>query len=156
MLRVAAVALVQADDVHAAGEGFRRQPAHVVRLARPVQAVQRQQREMFPGTRLPVTGGHHARGGGDVEVAARGGRQARKVTRVAPAVEGHAMAAAQRRPRLEPIRHRTPPPRRSSTIWSAAKSPNCSTVASGHRTVTPRTPVSLPNPTWTRGSLLAR
>ena len=51
MLGVAAVALVQAHDVHAARERLRGDAAHVVRVARSVQAVQRDERRRAPTAR---------------------------------------------------------------------------------------------------------
>ena len=69
MLGVAAVPLVEPDDVHAAGERLGGHAAHVVRVARAVQTVQGDERGMFPRPRLPVAMRQHPVADVDVEVA---------------------------------------------------------------------------------------
>src|SRR5947208_1674952 len=103
MFGVAAVALVQPHDVHPAREALRGKPAHVVRLARPVQAVQRDERHMLPRPLMPMTIGDNPCRRRDVEVAPRRSRQAREVPGVSPAVERHPVGVAQRRARLENV-----------------------------------------------------
>src|ERR1700674_1903486 len=95
MFRIAAVPLVQPQDVHASRERLRGEALHVVRVARPVQAVQREQRRMLPGPRLPVAVCN------DPRVERHG-----EITRVSPAVERHPVAVPERRAWLEPI-HRS-------------------------------------------------
>jgi len=70
-------------------------------IARGIQAVERDERRVFPRARVPVAVGGHARIGVDVEVAARRRRQARKVPRVAPRVECHFVTALERGPGQE-------------------------------------------------------
>ena len=101
MLGVAAIPLVQPYHIHAARERLRGESAHVVRIARSVQAVQRDERRTLTSVRLPMAVGGDTRPGGDVEVAPDRRRQARKISRVAPAVERHAVTAQERRPRFE-------------------------------------------------------
>ena len=103
VLGVAAVALVQPHDIHPTRERLGGEPAHVMRVARPVQAVQRDERRALPPVRLPVAIGGDARAGRDVEVAPHRRRQPRKIARVPPAVERHAVAAQQRPARLETV-----------------------------------------------------
>ena len=89
MFGVAAVALVQPHDVHAARERLGGEPAHVVRLARSVQAVEGDERRVRPRLRLPVTISDNTRRPRDVEIPAHRLRQPREVARVPPAVERH-------------------------------------------------------------------
>src|SRR6267142_5915647 len=51
---------------------------------------------MLPATRLPVARSHDSRAGCDGEVTALSRRQPREVARISPAVERHAVTAAQR------------------------------------------------------------
>ncbi len=101
MFRVAAVALVQPHDIHAARERFGRDTTHVVRVARPIQAVQHQDGRSPPGLRLPVAGRDDARVVIDVEVAAHRRRESGEVPGIAPAEERHPVTARQRGTRDE-------------------------------------------------------
>src|SRR2546427_3728785 len=92
VLGVAAVPLVEAHDVHAACERFRGNPAHVVRVARPVQAVQYEDGRARPWLGLPMAFGEHARVVIDVEVAADGRRETGEIPGGTPAEERHSMA----------------------------------------------------------------
>src|ERR1700724_1993119 len=105
MFRIAAVPLVQPQDVHAPRERLCGEALHVVRLARPVQAVQREQRRMLPGPRLPVAVCNDPRVERHVEVAPGRRRQRGEIARVSPAVERHPVAVPERRAWLEPIHH---------------------------------------------------
>src|SRR5438045_4740007 len=98
-----AVPLIDSQDVHATRERLCGEPFHVVRLARAVEAVKRDQRRAFPWTALPVTQRENPAFVGDVEVAARWRRQLRKIPRIAPAVQRHPMAVAKRWSRFEPM-----------------------------------------------------
>ena len=106
MLRIAAVALVQPHDVHAARERFRGEAAHVVRAARSVQAVQRDERRVLPRPRLPMTIGDNPRARRDIEVPPRRRRQPGKIARVPPAVQRHVVTIAQEIARHETV-HRS-------------------------------------------------
>ena len=88
----AAVALVEAHRVEAGGECLVGQAAHVMRLARALEAVKRDERGMLPRPRLPVAVGEHARAGSDVEQARLSGRQRGKRARFSPRVQGHPVA----------------------------------------------------------------
>ena len=67
VLGPAAVPLVQPDRVHAAGERLGGKTAHVVRIARSIQAVQGDQRGSRPRFRLPVAVRQHPRVAVDLE-----------------------------------------------------------------------------------------
>ena len=103
MLRAAAVPLIESDDVHAAREGLRGEPEHVVGAARPVQPVERDERHVLPRVRLPVAVRQDPRVRRDIEVATGRGGEPREVPRVPPAKKRHAMAAAKRRPGHEGV-----------------------------------------------------
>src|SRR5438876_7248544 len=103
MLGIAAVTLIEPDDVHAAVERLRGEAAHVMGVARAVQTVQRDERRPFVAPGLPVAVRRDARAIGNVEVAPRRLRQPRKISRIPPAVQRHRVAAAQRRSRLEGV-----------------------------------------------------
>src|SRR5438552_12804527 len=105
MLRAAAIALVQADDVKAAREGFCGDAFHVVRVARGVQTVEDEDRRPFPPARLPVALREDARISLDVEVASHRRGQGREIPRTAPAVKSHSMAIRERWPGHEWCHH---------------------------------------------------
>ena len=73
VLGAAAIALVEPDDVESGGEGLLGQAAHVMRFARALETVQRQQRRRRLTVRLPVAVRQHPRVGGDVEKPGFGG-----------------------------------------------------------------------------------
>lgn len=75
VLRVAAVALVQTDDVPSRGPRLVRDAADVVGEARAFKAVQQQERRMLPDARMPMAVGEHARVWCNVEIADRRARQ---------------------------------------------------------------------------------
>ena len=99
VFRVAAVALVQAYHVHPTLERFRGEAAHVVRVARSVQAVEGNERRVLPRSRVPVASGEDARVDIDIEVAVDGWGEPREIPGISPAVEGHSVTAGQGRPR---------------------------------------------------------
>src|SRR6478609_2099119 len=99
MFRVAAIALVEPNDVHATRKCLRGDTLHVVRLTGPIEPVQRENRWPIPRVRMPVTLREHARARGNVEVAGNGSRQRREVAWIAPAVQSHPVTAAERTPR---------------------------------------------------------
>ena len=84
MLGAAAVALIEPHHVEAGGKRLVGEAAHVVRLARAFETVQRQQRRRGLTVRLPVAVRQHARVGGDVEIPGFGGGQARPAAAFGP------------------------------------------------------------------------
>ena len=75
-------------------------------VARSVEAVKRHESRPRPGPGLPVAVGHHSRIVGHVEVPAGRDRKPWEIPRIAPAEEGHLVAALKRGPRHEPVHGR--------------------------------------------------
>ena len=98
MLGAAAIALIEPHHVEAGGERLVGEPAHVVRLARAFEAVQRQQRRRRLTVGLPVAVGQHARIGGDVEKPGFGGGKRGERPRFGPT---HRASSCGRRPSEE-------------------------------------------------------
>ena len=98
MLRLAAVALVQAHDVPARRKGLLGHAAHVVRRARAFEAVQQQQRRMSRGLGLPVTVREHTCVGRHVEETRHRRGQPRKRPRLRPRIDSLDMAVQIERP----------------------------------------------------------
>src|SRR5438552_1189493 len=105
LLRVAAIALVEAHDVQAATKRFGGKPAHVVRVARSVESVQRDERRVRPRARVPMAVRGDARMGVDVEVPTCRRGKTGEMPRVAPAVERHFVTARERGPWQEGAVH---------------------------------------------------
>ena len=105
VFRPAAVALVEQHHVEAARERLVRQPAHVVRLARPFEAVEGEQRRPGRRVRLPVAVRQHPRVGRDVEVARPGRRKRGKRALAGPREERHPVAAGGAPCRHEIVHH---------------------------------------------------
>src|SRR5947208_13294045 len=97
MLGVAAVSLVQSNDVHPARECLRSKAAHVVCIAGSVEPVEGEQRWMSPGLGLPMAMREDACVSCDIEISDSRRGQPWKVARVAPPVEGHLVTGQQRR-----------------------------------------------------------
>jgi Na+/H+-dicarboxylate symporter len=114
VFRVAAIALIEPDDVQAMSKGLGGQAAYVMGLAGSVEAVQGDERRTVPPFALPMTMREHARIRRDVEIADGGRRQPRKIPGIAPAEERHFVTASKRRTRNER-------PHRSSIITRMTK-----------------------------------
>ena len=95
VLGTAAIALIEADDVEAGGQGLVGHAAHVVREARAFQPVQHQQRRRRGSIGLPIAVGQHAGIGRDVEVPRLGGGQRRKPSPARPRIQGHLVPAGK-------------------------------------------------------------
>ena len=96
MLGVPAVSLVEPHDVHALLERLGRDAAHVVRVARCVEAVQQKDGRVFPRLALPVAVREDPGVVVDVEVSDGRLGQSGEISRVAPAEERHGVSARQR------------------------------------------------------------
>src|SRR4029453_10106378 len=101
VLGIPAVALVEPYDVHPARETFRCDAAHVMRIARSVQAMEDDDCRPVPRLGVPVAVSEYSRVAAHVEIADDGCRQPRKVPRVPPSEQRHRVTAAQPWPRHE-------------------------------------------------------
>ena len=88
-----AIALVESDDVGAAGECLIGQTAHVVGVARALESVQDDHRRVIPGLGLPMTVSQHSCVSGHVEVPAFGLGQTWEMAGPAPGVQRHPVTA---------------------------------------------------------------
>ena len=93
VLRAAAVALVEPDDVEAGGKRLVGDAAHVMRLARSLEPVQHDQCRTRLAAGLPVAQREHARVGCHVEISGLGGGQAGPLALAGPRVERHLVPA---------------------------------------------------------------
>ncbi len=98
MLGLAAIALVETNDVPARGEGLVGHAAHVVGRARALEAVQEQQRGMACGLGVPMTVREHTRVGCNVEEPWHRRGQSRERPRLCPRVDRLDVAVRVERP----------------------------------------------------------
>ena len=89
VLGPAAVPLIEPDDVEAGGEGLVGEAAHVVRVARPLETVQHQQRRAGLTAGLPVAVGQHAGVGRHVEMPGFGGGKTGQAPLARPRIQRH-------------------------------------------------------------------
>ena len=97
MFRIAAVALIQPDDVPARRPRLVGDSADVMGKARALEPVQEQQRRMIAWLVVPVAMRKDACIVGNIEEAGRGRRQARKPSRFRPRIQRLQMAAGKAR-----------------------------------------------------------
>src|SRR5262245_4462773 len=97
MLGVAAVPLIEPDDVPPCGPRLVGYAGDVVGQTGPFQSVQQQERGMSLTLRVPVTVRQHARIGGDIEVPLDRCRQLVKPARLRPRVKRLQMTARKSR-----------------------------------------------------------
>ena len=89
------VALVEQDDVEPGAAALGGETAHVMRLARAFEAVQREQERTAGAIGLPVTVRQHLRVVGDLEQTRFGCGEVREATTATPRDDGHQVTVAQ-------------------------------------------------------------
>jgi hypothetical protein len=95
MLGSAAIALIEADDVEAAAKRLVGDTQHVVRIARSLEPVQRDDRWVGPWIVLPVTMCEDARSWLHIKEPCRRWWQVRKTAIAGPDNKSHPVAATQ-------------------------------------------------------------